>query len=95
MERDIQGMESRHWKVVYDELSLEELIKALEAEKPNIYDLLYEAFELYTDQRKRSQIEMIKEVIFELKRDFNDEFKYLQKDKEEELFKIQEKMDAI
>jgi len=49
MERDIQGMESRHWKVVYDELSLEELIKALEAEKPNIYDLLYEAFELYTD----------------------------------------------
>jgi transcription initiation factor IIF auxiliary subunit len=54
MERDIQGMESMHWKVVYGEKTLEELQKALEATMPNIYDLLYEAFELYTDQRKRS-----------------------------------------
>lgn len=38
---------------------------------------------------------MIKEVIFELKRDYNAEFKKLQDEKQEELFKIQEKMEAI
>jgi len=54
MERDIKGMEEIHWKVVYLERDLEELKKALEVPVPNIYDLLYDAFELYTDQRKRS-----------------------------------------
>jgi hypothetical protein len=60
MERDIQGMESMHWKVVYLEKDLEELKKALEGDYaptkpdpkergPNIYNFLYEAFELYTD----------------------------------------------
>jgi len=74
MERDIKGMEEIHWKVVYMERELEDLKKALEENPINIYDLLYDSFELYTDQRKRTQIEMIKEVIFELKRDFNKEF---------------------
>lgn len=78
MERDIQGMESMHWCVVYHERDLEELKKSLDPQPPgtplNIYDILYDAFELYTDQRKRNQIELIKEVIFELKRDYNKEF---------------------
>lgn len=78
MERDIKGMEEIHWKVVYLERELDDLKKALEAQPPNIYDLLYDAFELYTDQRKRSQIELIREVIFELKRDYNKEFDSLE-----------------
>jgi hypothetical protein len=49
MERDIKGMEEIHWKVVYLERELDDLKKALEAQPPNIYDLLYDAFELYTD----------------------------------------------
>ena len=95
MERDIQGMDTMHWKVQYKNRDLEELKKALEAAIPNIYDLLYEAFELYTDQRKRTQIELIKEVIFELKRDYNKEFNDLNDHKQEELYKIKERMDAI
>lgn len=77
VDREITGMDSMHWKVVYLERELEELKKAIEGPNPNIYDLLYDAFELYTDQRKRNQIELIREVIFELKRDFNEEFKAL------------------
>ena len=84
-----------HWKVVYMEKDLEELKKALEAAVPNIYDLLYDAFELYTDQRKRTQIELIKEVIFELKRDYNKEFATLEALKQEELYKIKERMEQI
>lgn len=93
VDREITGMDSMHWKVVYLERELEELKKAIEGPNPNIYDLLYDAFELYTDQRKRNQIELIREVIFELKRDFNDEFKALNKAKEEETYKIKEKME--
>jgi hypothetical protein len=54
MERDIKGMEEIHWKVVYMERELEELKKALEETPINIYDLLFDSFELYTDQRKRT-----------------------------------------
>ena len=54
MDRDIKGMEEIHWKVVYQERELEDLKAALNAEPVNIYDLLYDAFELYTDQRKRT-----------------------------------------
>jgi hypothetical protein len=46
-ERDIIGMEEIHWKVVYLERELEDIKKALES--PNIYDLLYDSFEMYTD----------------------------------------------
>jgi hypothetical protein len=49
MERDIKGMEEIHWKVVYMERELEELKKALEETPINIYDLLFDSFELYTD----------------------------------------------
>jgi hypothetical protein len=46
-------------------------------------DIIYEPFELYTDIRKRNQIEIIKNVIFELKKDFNWEFEDLEKNKED------------
>jgi hypothetical protein len=46
-------------------------------------DIIYEPFELYTDIRKRNQIEIIKNVIFELKKDFNKEFEDLEKNKED------------
>lgn len=95
MERDIKGMEEIHWKVVYIERELDELKRALEAPVPNIYDLLYEAFELYTDQRKRAQIELIREVIFELKRDYNKEFSTLENYKAEMIYVIKEKNEQI
>ena len=74
---------------------MEELKAALNADPINIYDLLYDAFELYTDQRKRTQIEMIKEVIYELKRDYNAEFTALESYKQDQLYVIKEKMEAI
>ena len=58
-------------------------------------DIIYEPFELYTEMRKRNQIEIIKNVIFELKKDFNKEFEDLEKNKEDQLFVIKEKNDAI
>ena len=95
MERDIKGMEEIHWKVVYMERELEDMKKALDESPINIYELLYEGFELYTDQRKRTQIEMIKEVIFELKRDYNKEFMTLENYKQEQIYAIKEKMEQI
>ena len=95
MERDIKGMEEIHWKVVYMERELEDMKKALDESPINIYKLLYEGFELYTDQRKRTQIEMIKEVIFELKRDYNKEFMTLENYKQEQIYAIKEKMEQI
>jgi hypothetical protein len=86
MERDIKGMEDQHWKVVYMERDLDELKKSIEDVMPNIYDLLYECYDLYTDQRKRTQIELIREVIFELKRDYNKEFIALEAYKQEQLY---------
>ena len=44
------------------------------AKAPNIFELIYEPYELHTDIRKRNQIELVKECIFELKRGFNKEF---------------------
>lgn len=41
------------------------------------------------------QIELLREVIFELKRDFNKEFDSLEKFKEDCLFMIKEKNDLI
>jgi len=95
VEREIAEMDSHHWKVVYQERELSKLQEAIEVANPCVYDLLYDAFELYTDQRKRTQIELIREVIFELKRDFNELFEKLKKDKEEENYKIKDKMEQI
>jgi hypothetical protein len=43
----------------------------------NIMYIIYAPNEHYTDIRKRNQIEIIKNVFFELKKDFNKEFKDL------------------
>ena len=64
-------------------------------ESSNIFEMLYEPYDLYRDKRKRSQIEFLKEVVFELKRDFNKEFEGLEQQKTEHLFAIGEKQDQI
>ena len=61
----------------------------------NIYELLYDTFELYTDKRKRFQIEMVKQVIFELKMRFNSEFDNLVKDKNAKKVDIADKQKQI
>lgn len=63
------------------QVSIDDMKKSLE--NPNIWDLIYETNELYADPRKRMQIEILNEVIFELKRDFNKEFEALEKFKED------------
>ena len=60
---------------------------------PNIWDLIYDSFELYSDTRKRMQIDLLNEVVFELKRDYNKEFDQLEKFKEDCIFSIKEKND--
>jgi hypothetical protein len=91
--RDIKGMEEIHWKVVYLEKDLEFLKAALD--EPTSYNVMYDSFELLTDKRKRSQIELLKECVFDLKRDFNKEFDSFERFKEEQLFSIKEKNEQI
>jgi hypothetical protein len=86
-------MEEIHWKVVYLEKDLEYLKAALE--EPNAYNILYDNFELLTDKRKRSQIELLKECVFELKRDYNKEFDAFERYKDEQLFAYKEKNEQI
>lgn len=57
-------------------------------ESAKIYDIIYEPFELYTDARKRYQIELVKGVIFQLKMDFNEEFKDLESFKQDRVMDI-------
>lgn len=80
-QRDIKGMEEMYWSVRYQLDSLDELRKRLD--QPNIWDLIYEAYDLYSNPRKRMQIELLREVVFELKRDFNKEFDALERYKED------------
>lgn len=68
-QREIRGMEEMYWKVVFQLRKLEEIQKL--GNTVNIFDLLYEPYELYPDVRKRNQIELLKAVVFELKKDFN------------------------
>lgn len=82
-----------YWKVVFQIRQIDEMKKALA--KPNVFDLIYEPYELYPDVRKRNQIELLKEVVFELKRDFNKEFTDLEKFKEDQIFLIKEKNTLI
>jgi hypothetical protein len=92
--REIKGMEEMHWKVYFKILELQKAQERLE-KNPNILDLLYEPFELFTDIRKRNQIELIKAIVFELKRDYNKEFVDLEKFKEDQGFAIKEKNEQI
>lgn len=50
---------------------------------------------MFTDVRKRNQIELIKQVVFDLKKDFNKEFLDLEKYKEDQSFAIKEKNELI
>lgn len=86
-------MEEIYWSVKYALSTLDEVKKKLD--HPNIWDLIYESYDLYTDPRKRMQIELLREVIFELKRDYNKEFESLEKFKEDSLFTIKEKNEMI
>lgn len=50
---------------------------------------------MYSNPRKRMQIELLREVIFELKRDYNKEFDSLERFKEDQIFLIKEKNELI
>lgn len=73
---EIKGMEEIHWKVSLFETFKKNLNEDLKKTFENLtpFDLLYSAFDLYTSKRKRTQIEIIKMIVFELKRDYNKEF---------------------
>jgi len=86
-------MEEIHWKIVQTKRSIDDVKTALEGN--NIFEFLYEPYELYRDKRKRAQIEFLKEVVFELKRDFNKEFAHLEKLKNDHIFAIGEKNEQI
>lgn len=73
-------MEELFWCVTTARKTLEERKQALE--KPGVYDLIYQTFELNTDARKRAQIELLTQVVFELKKAYNKEFKQVEELKE-------------
>ena len=88
-QRDIKGMEEIHWRIIQTKRSVDDLKAAIETGA--IFEMLYEPYDLYRDKRKRAQIEFLKEVVFELKRDFNKEFEQLEKYKGDHQFNIGEK----
>jgi hypothetical protein len=92
-QRDIKGMEEMFWCVKLQIEQLDDIKKKLES--PNIWDLIYEPYDLYSNPRKRMQIELLREVIFELKRDYNKEFDQLERFKEDQIFLIKEKNELI
>ena len=51
---EIKGMEEMHWKIKCELTALQEIKKRLNAENINVFDVIYEPFELYTDVRKRN-----------------------------------------
>lgn len=53
--REVKNMDSMHWRVVFIERELDILKEKISKpeEVLDIYDLLYDTFELYTDKRKR------------------------------------------
>lgn len=77
------------------EKTLEELRAMLSEEKIQAFNILYESFDLFTDKRKRAQIELLKACVFELKKDFNAEFDKFEKKKSEDLFSLSEKNEQI
>jgi len=63
--REIRGMEEMHWTIAFEKLEeIAEIRTRLNAGQVNMLDIIYEPFELFTDVRKRNQIELIKGVIF-------------------------------
>jgi hypothetical protein len=91
--REIRGMEEMHWRVYFQMKELQKILD--DAEADNFYDMIYEPFELYSDIKKRNQIELIKAVIFQMKEDFNKEFSDLKQNKLDQEFAIQDKNEQI
>lgn len=81
-----------HWRVFFKLMDIQKKMADLsEDKKLNIFDLIYEPYELFTDVRKRNQIELTKSVVFELKQDFNKMFEDLKRAKDNALDEIEEK----
>jgi len=94
VKRDETNLEELKWKISTKKKELEQL--ANEINTLGSWDLLYEPFELYTDARKRMQIEILLDVIFLIKEEFNKEFIEFQKMKEDQIiFRIGEKNGRI
>ena len=51
-QKDIKGMEEIHWRIVQTKRSIDDLKTALESN--NIFEVIYESYELYRDKRKRA-----------------------------------------
>lgn len=96
--REIKGMEEMYWKIQSQKKQVDAIKKVLSCkpeEGPPISDLIYEPYELSADGRKVNQIELLKGVVFELKKEFNMKFKKLRDDKETTLGNIAEKNEVI
>jgi cilia- and flagella-associated protein 43 len=87
--KDKSAIEELRWKIITKKKELEDIKKNLHF--LGAWDCLYEPFELYTDGRKRMQIEMLQDVVFSLKEAFNKEFEEFQIFKENKIMQIQEK----
>jgi WD40 repeat protein len=91
--RDEANIAELRWKILTRKRELEDLRNNLHT--LGSWDLIYEPFELYTDSRKRMQIEMIQDIVFKLKGEFNKEFENFQKFKDDQIFNIQERNNRI
>ncbi|KAJ3299843.1 Cilia- and flagella-associated protein 43 [Borealophlyctis nickersoniae] len=57
--------------------------------------LLYDPFELTTNERKRTQIVLLKEVLLDIRHEFNERFKEMVQSKKDDVSKIEDKNDRI
>jgi hypothetical protein len=80
-QKEEKNIEDLKWLIITKKKQFEDLKRDIENLK--VSDLVYDGFEMYTDSRKRQQIEMLKSCIFNLKKQFNIEFTQLVKMKEE------------
>ena len=48
-------------------------------EEYTTWDYMYGALDLFSNKRKRCQIHLLRNLIFEIKQDFNEEFEKLRK----------------
>lgn len=57
--REIKEMDQMHWRVIFGHQDIDKAKDQLDKD-PKVWELLYEPYELFTDIRKRNQIELIK-----------------------------------
>lgn len=91
--RDEANIAELRWKIITTKKELETLRKDLHILES--WDLIYEPSELYTDGRKRMQIELLQDVVFKLKGEYNKEFEDFEKLKDDQIFAIQERNNRI